>query len=156
MKKMNVRKSISGIRSVLSEYILEYIIYIDSGYDSYKALMLLSQRNDGKLLSEELNRALNRMHNGVSFQNAVMSVSDRFYDPDLDSFLRIITRGFVRGEEGTAGNLRILIEKILHDEVSEKKERADKASTKLTFPITLIFLAIIVISIYPAIRQFKL
>jgi type II secretory pathway component PulF len=156
MKKINDKKSINEIRSSLNEYVLEYIIYIDSGYDSYKALMFLSQRNDGKLLSEELNRALNRMSNGVSFRNAVMSVSDRFYDADLDSFLRIITRGYIRGEESTAGNLRILIEKILHDEVSIKKEKADRASTKLTFPITLIFLAIIVISIYPAIRQFKL
>jgi tight adherence protein C len=155
MKTMTVKNSIREIKETLNEYVLEYIIYIDSGYDPYKALILLSQRNDGKILSGELRAALNRMQNGASFQKAVMSISDSFYETGLDSFLRIVTRGYIRGGEGTTANLRILIEKILHEEVAEKKEKAERASTKLSFPITLIFIAIIIISVYPAIRQFK-
>ena len=148
-------KIIEEIRSSLCEYILEYIIYIDSGHDAYKAFLILSQRNDGKLLTNEFFTAGEKILNGCSFQKTIMSLSDKYYQNYLDSFLRIVIRSYLRGSEGAQENLRILIERMLHEEISAIKEKAEKINTKLSFPITIIFIAIILISVYPALTQFK-
>lgn len=111
---LNAKKEriIKEIRSSLSEYVLEYIIYIDSGYDAYKAFIMLSQRCDQKILTNELNIVSKKILNGGPFQKTIMSVSDRYFESNLDSFLRIIARSYFRGSEGSIGNLRILIERL--------------------------------------------
>ena len=153
---MKRSKTIDEIAATLGEYVLEYIIYLDSGYDSYRSLKLLSMKDDARTITRELKEAVNRIQNGVSFSKAISGISDRIYEADLDTFLRIISRGFNRGEAGMQADLRTLIERILHEEITAKKVKAEKASTKLSLPITIIFIAIILISVYPAIVQFRL
>ena len=156
MSVKNEKAYIREIKSGLSECILEYIIYIDSGYDSHRSLLMLSKRIGKGTLTKEFQRAINMIQNGVSFHKAIMSISEKCYMANLDSFIRIISRGYIRGEEGTIGNLRILIERILHEEISDVKERAEQASTKLSLPIMIVFIAIVIISVYPALMQFKI
>ncbi|GEM_PF-6322137 len=153
---MKKSKIIDEITATLGEYVLEYIIYLDSGYDSYRSLKLLSMKEDTRTITRELKEAVNRIQNGVSFSKALSGISDRIYETNLDTFLRTVSRGFIRGEAGMQADLRILVERILYEEIAAKKIKAEKASTKLSLPITIIFIAIILISVYPALAQFKL
>jgi pilus assembly protein TadC len=153
---MKRSKIIDEVGTSLGEYVLEYIIYLDSGYDSYRSLKLLSMKEDSRVITRELKEAVNRIQNGVSFSKALSGISDRIYEANLDTFLRIISRGYIRGESGMQADLRILIERILYEEITAKKVKAEKASTKLSLPITIIFIAIVLISVYPALAQFRL
>ena len=147
------KKTAQDIRESLGQYILEYIIYIESGHDAYKALIMLTGRNDDTYVGRVLNEAVNMIRNGMPVSRSLSFVCQRFYDANLDSFLRIIMRGYTSGEEQMRNSLKLLAGKILHDEVAHVRERAERASTKLSFPVALIFIAIVLIAMYPALVQ---
>ncbi len=154
MSKIKQNKRITNeLYASLGQYILEYIVYIESGHDAYKALMMIAKTDDDTYVGIVINEAVNMIHNGSSVSRALSHVCGRYYDVNVDSFLRIIMRGFASGEEQMRNSLQQLAGKVMHDEVTHVREQAEKASTKLSFPVALIFIAIVLIAMYPALAQ---
>lgn len=126
---------------------------VEAGVGFASALQLTARRVEGPL-GEELRVALSEQGLGLSIQDALKNMLARANSPALRMFVQAILQG---------DSLGVSIGKILRDLAIDMRkrrrqaaeERAQKAPTKIIFPLVLLIMpALFIIAVWPIVYSF--
>lgn len=114
----------------------------------------LDLKNDS-ILKKELKRVNDSINIGCIEINAYREFAKRFNNININKFISIIIQGILKGINISEHLIR-LNDQMNIERQSNIKVLAEKASTKLIIPLVLIFIAIMLLVIYPAISMLKI
>jgi tight adherence protein C len=151
--KKKVRSRLDAIDHEVPELVDLLVTTVEAGVGFAAALQLSARRVEGPL-GEELRLALREQSMGLTVEEALRNMLTRADTPTLRAFIQAILQG---------ENLGVSIGKILRDLAVDMRkrrrqaaeERAQKAPTKIIFPlVALIFPALFIVTLGPLVVSF--
>ncbi len=105
-------------------------------------------------LYTELTDAVTKIKNGDSFNGVMEDFSKRCGVQEVSVFTTTVLLNYKRGGNQLALSLRELSRDLWEKRKAISRKRGEEASSKLIFPMVLIFIAVLIIVAYPALRIF--
>jgi tight adherence protein C len=137
----------------LPELIDLLVVTVEAGLSFSASLVVAAERLSGPL-GQELRLTLQEQAMGLATNEALQNMLDRADTPAMRSFVRSMLQGETLGVS-IGKILRDLAQEMRKRRRSAAEERAQKAPVKILFPlIFMIFPAMFVILLYPAISSF--
>jgi tight adherence protein C len=148
--KRRIRLRLEAIDHEVPELVDLLVTTVEAGVGFASALQLSARRIEGPL-GDELRLVLREQSVGLTIEEALRNLLSRVDSPTLRAFVQAILQGETLG---------VSIGKILRDLAvdmrkrrrQDAEERAQKAPTKILFPlVTLIFPALLIVTVGPAV-----
>ncbi|MNE78028.1 Bacterial type II secretion system protein F domain protein [compost metagenome] len=143
----------------LPELLNKIILLVGAGETVQKAIRHCLERKrdqDNHPLYRELLQMLREMDSGYSFQQALESFSKRCGIQEVAAFTTAVLLNFRRGGSDFALALRDLSHSLWEKRKAVSRTRGEQASSKLVFPMLLLFLIIVVLVGTPAFMAMSL
>lgn len=148
-----VKERLEEIDVDLPELIDLLIVTVEAGIGFNGSLQMAATRLDGPL-GEELRLALQEQRMGLATSESLENMMARADTPAMRSFVRSILQGEQLGVS-IGQILRNLATEMRKRRRAKAEERAQKAPIKMLFPLVfLIFPAIFIVLLYPAVKTF--
>ena len=153
-EKVNKRKQ--DIIFELPEFASKIALLVNAGETCQKAIIrcTLMKQNDDNPLYQELLEAVTKLQNGESFNQVMEEFSKRCGVQEVSAFTTVILLNYRRGGDQLSLSLRELSQSLWGKRKAISKIRGEEASSKLIFPMILIFIVILLIVAYPALTIF--
>jgi tight adherence protein C len=151
--RSRTRRRLTEIDYELPELIDQLIVTVEAGLGFNSSLQVAATRITGPL-GDELRLALQEQTMGLSMSEALKNMLQRSETPAMRSFVRSVLQGETLGVS-IGDIMRNLALEMRKRRRAAAEERAQKAPTKLLFPlIFLIFPAMFVVLLGPALFHF--
>src|SRR5690625_1452052 len=151
-KKVNKRKQ--DIIYELPEFANKVALLVNAGETIQEAMIHCTtmKGEDKNPLYIELNEAISKIKNGESFHFVMEEFSKRCGVQEVSIFTTTILLNYGRGGGELALSLRELSGDLWEKRKAISKIRGEEASSKLIFPMILMFMAILLILAFPAMK----
>ncbi|WIM37274.1 type II secretion system F family protein [Paenibacillus sp. PK4536] len=151
-KKVHEREQ--DILLELPEFLNKIVLLVGAGETVQKAIVRCVQRKQGEAenhpLYKELFRMVREMENGYSFQQGLESFSKRCGVQEVSVFTTTVMLNFRRGGGEFGLALRDLSRTLWDKRKAVSRVRGEQASSKMVFPMVLIFVVVMVLVGTPA------
>ncbi|MGN8645414.1 type II secretion system F family protein [Gracilibacillus sp. HCP3S3_G5_1] len=153
-EKMKKRKQ--DIIIELPEFASKIALLVNAGETVQQAIIrcTMMKADHDHPLYRELNDAVTKIKNGDSFSGVMEDFSKRCAVQEVSVFTTTILLNYKRGGNQLALSLRELSRDLWEKRKAISRKRGEEASSKLVFPMVLIFIAVLIIIAYPALRIF--
>ncbi|QGH34090.1 type II secretion system protein [Gracilibacillus salitolerans] len=153
-EKMEKRKQ--DIIIELPEFASKIALLVNAGETVQQAIVrcTMMKADQDHPLYRELNDAVVKIKNGDSFNGVMEDFSKRCGVQEVSVFTTTILLNYKRGGNQLALSLRELSRDLWEKRKAISRKRGEEASSKLVFPMVLIFIAVLIIIAYPALRIF--
>ncbi|WP_017471237.1 type II secretion system F family protein [Amphibacillus jilinensis] len=153
-EKVTLRKQ--AIIFELPEFASKIALLVNAGETCQKALIrcTMMKQHDSNPLYQELKESVTKIQNGESFNQAMEAFSKRCGVQEVSAFTTTILLNYRRGGDQLSLSLRELAHTLWEKRKVISKTRGEQASSKLVFPMILIFAAILLVIAFPAISIF--
>ena len=153
-EKVNRKKQ--DIIFELPEFASKIALLVNAGETCQKAIIrcTLMKQDDENPLYQELIETVTKIQNGESFSQVMEEFSKRCGVQEVSAFTTVILLNYRRGGDQLSLSLRELSQSLWGKRKAISKVRGEEASSKLIFPMVLIFVVILVIVAYPALTIF--
>jgi tight adherence protein C len=136
----------------LPELLSKLTLMVNAGETVQKALKrCLDKREEESVLYRELLQTVHEMDNNISFQTAMENFSKRCGIQEVSLFTNTILLNYRRGGDDFVTSLRDLNRQLWEKRKSLAKTLGEEASSKLVFPMVVVFLVVTVIVAAPAV-----
>src|SRR5699024_10937323 len=151
-EKMDKRKQ--DIIMELPEFSSKIALLVNAGETVQQAIIrCTTMKSDVEHpLYEELTDAVTKIKNGDSFSGVMEDFSKRCGVQEVSVFTTTVLLNYKRGGNQLALSLRELSRDLWEKRKAISRKRGEEASSKLIFPMVLIFIAVLIIVAYPALR----
>ncbi|HBY19572.1 MAG: hypothetical protein A2Y24_03575 [Clostridiales bacterium GWE2_32_10] len=139
------------------EFLNKFVLFIEAGLTISGTLDKITKnatKNDYLYL--ELKRLHNDINSGVYEIDAYNNFAKRCNSIYINKFVSNVTQSIKKGNSGLKSSLKEILKETWENRKNMAKKRGEEASTKLIFPLVIIFLAIMLLIIYPAIISIKI
>lgn len=139
----------------LPEFISKVSLLVNAGETIQDAMIRCTtmKGDDKNPLYIELNDAMGKIQNGESFNYVMEDFSKRCGVQEVSVFTTTILLNYRRGGGELSLSLSELSSNLWEKRKAISKIRGEEASSKLIFPMMLMFMAILLIMAFPAIKQ---
>ncbi|SFM23053.1 tight adherence protein C [Gracilibacillus orientalis] len=153
-EKMEKRKQ--DIIIELPEFASKIALLVNAGETVQQAIVrcTMMKADIDHPLYRELTDAVTKIKNGDSFNGVMEDFSKRCGVQEVSIFTTTILLNYKRGGNQLSLSLREISRDLWEKRKSISKKRGEEASSKLIFPMMLIFIAVLIIVAYPALRIF--
>ena len=142
----------------LPEFVNKIILLVNAGdtvQGAIKKSVLQNRKNiQDSPLYFELNEAVMKLDANVSFQEVMKDLNYRCSIQEVSVFTTTIMMNYRKGGAQLADSLKDLSVTLWDKRKTVTRIKGEEASSKLIFPIILIFAAVLLIVAYPAIAIF--
>lgn len=137
----------------LPEVVNKMILLINAGETVQRALLrcVTTTQDPDSPLMVELTETVNRMVSNEPFHQVLNDLSKKCGIQEISIFTTTILLNYRRGGNDLIIALRELSQDLWEKRKSISKTKGEEASSKLVFPLVLIFIAVMIIVGYPAI-----
>ncbi len=140
------------IKLDLPEFLSKLILLISAGLNVSKAWERIAVESDSdRPLYKELRITLQEIKNGKSEEEAYEDFANRCRNPEIFKFVSLIIQNLKKGNEEIISMLRLLNNECWITRKNTAKILGEEASTKLLLPLMIMFIAILMIVMTPAI-----
>jgi len=159
-KKLNQQKEKKNRLIQLTSFINSFSLLYRTGMTLQKCFTLtLSNRlqvlNEDEGVYLELSSIQQMIQNEMRFRDILGAFNDVFNSRDSRRFIRLVLQNLKQGDEYLTKQLDIMAEILWDDRIRRARKESEKASSKLVFPMLLIFILILVMSIVPTFLEVK-
>ncbi|NDI35581.1 type II secretion system F family protein [Chengkuizengella sediminis] len=133
-------------------------LLVNAGEQIQKALITSvesEKRNQVHPLYVEFQKVCMQLKNNVSFQQALEELSQRVAIHEVSIFTNTILMNYRRGGEQLSLSLRTLSHQLWTTRKTIARTLGEEASSKLIFPMILVFMVVILVVAAPAILMMK-
>jgi len=146
------KKRLDEIESAFPDMVMQLILLLEAGLVSSAAFRKLTEMNSGSSNAlfaglEEIQRRCDESN--LPFVKELYSFAKSCGSRDLLRFASLVSESMGRGSE-LAGKLEREREHLWSGRLSRAKAKAAEAGTKLSFPLMLLMISIVIISAAPA------
>ncbi|WP_068615425.1 type II secretion system F family protein [Paenibacillus tuaregi] len=137
----------------LPELLNKLILLVGAGETVQRAIQQCVGRKQDETshpLYRELSQVTREVESGYSFQQALESFSKRCGIQEVSAFTTAVLLNFRRGGSDFALSLRDLSHSLWEKRKAVSRTRGEQASSKLVFPMVLLFLIIVILVGTPA------
>lgn len=141
----------------LPELINKIILLINAGETIQQAIIVSVLKKKGtskNYLYKELLISVNQLQNNVSLKQVLEELSKRCATQEISVFTTTVLLNFRRGSSDLVLSLTRLSQDLWVKRLSTSRIIGERASSKLVFPMVLIFIVVLVIVAAPAIMLF--
>lgn len=140
----------------LPEVLSQIILLVNAGESVQQAILRIQQRKTAEegILYSELHKVAQELRNNISFRQALEGMSRRCSVQEVSMMTTTILLNYRRGGSDLIVALRLLSKEMWIRRKTITKTLGEQASSKLVFPMVLLFLVVLVIIATPAILQF--
>lgn len=156
-KKVKLREQ--GIMLELPELLNSIVLLVGAGETVQRAIVRCVESRKGDYshpLYKELFTMITEWEGGYSFQQAFENFSKRCAVQEVSLFTTTVLLNYRRGGADFVLSLRDLSRMLWEKRKALSRTRGEQASSKLVFPMVLIFLIVIVLVGTPAIMMLKM
>lgn len=142
----------------LPELINKLILLVQAGETIQKALAVCITKKNAEAthpLYVELFRMMSDVHNGYSFTHAMELLAKRCILQEVSMFVTTVLMNQRRGGETFVLAMKDLARQLWDKRKAIARRRGEEVSTKLVFPMMLMFLVVLVIVGAPALLMMK-
>lgn len=142
----------------LPEFLNKIVLLVSAGETVQRAILHCTERKKGSAhpLYIELGQMVAEWNNGYSFQQAFEQFSKRCGVQEVSIFTTTVLLNFRRGGGDFVLSLRELSRVLWDKRKSLSRTRGEQASSKLVFPMVVIFLVIVVMVGAPSFMMMNL
>ncbi len=152
-----IRKKQEQIIIELPEFINKITLLINAGETIQQAIIrsVKQKRNlENSYLYQELQISINQMENGIPFNQVLEDLSKRSSMQEISIFTTTVLLNHRRGGNDLVTALNRLSQELWGKRMSLCRILGEQASSKLVFPMVLIFIVVMIIIATPAIMLF--
>jgi len=151
-----IKKKRTGIQMDFPDFLNKLTLLINAGMTISKAWerIVLNNKKESPLY-EELSIVLAEVNSGTSEQRAYEEFAKRCRTPEITRFVSVILQNLRKGNTEVVSVLRVFANECWEMRKNTAKRLGEEASTKLLLPMMLMFFAILLIVITPAILAMR-
>ncbi len=153
-----VKKRRESILIELPEFVNKVILLVNAGDTVQGAFSKCLKNNQSKIYDSpwyyELNEAMNKLSANASFQDSMKELNQRCSMQEVSVFTTTIMMNYRRGGTQLVDSLKELSTNLWDKRKTVTRIKGEEASSKLVFPMMIIFCSIMLVIIYPAIAGF--
>lgn len=151
----NMEKRKQDIILELPEFASKVALLVNAGETVQQAIIkcTMSKEDVDHPLYNELTDAVTKIKNGDSFDGVMEDFSKRCGVQEVSVFTTTVLLNYKRGGNQLALSLRDLSRELWEKRKAISRKKGEEASSKLIFPMILIFISVLIIVAYPAIRS---
>lgn len=138
------------------DFLNKLILLINSGMTTYRAweqIALTTKKQS--YLNCEIRSVVFNIKNGKSEQQAYEEFARKCRTPQIAKFISVIIQNLNKGNADLSLNLRVIANECWEVRKNSAKRLGEEASTKMLIPMVIMFIAILIIVITPAILSLK-
>lgn len=154
---LRIKKRKDKILIELPEFTNKVILLVNAGDTVQGAIKKCVDQNKHNIYESplyfELSEALNNMQSNKSFQDALKEFSQRCSLQEVSVLTTVIMMNYRKGGSMLVDSLQELSKSLWDKRKTITKIQGEEASSKLIFPIMLIFVTVLVIVLYPALAS---
>lgn len=136
------------------DFISNLILLVNAGLSARQAIeRIVSERDQNSPLYKELQTALNDIRAGMTEQQAYTDFSERCRTKEITNFVSIMLQNMKIGGGQMLYELKRMGVECWEMRKNVARQLGETASSKLMFPLVIMFLAIIMICMMPAIME---
>ncbi|WP_052339297.1 type II secretion system F family protein [Gorillibacterium massiliense] len=149
---IRIRKRRMRILLDLPELLSKLTLMVSAGETVQRALKRCLERHEtGSVLYNELDQVVRDLDHNQSFQASMESFSRRCGVQEISLFTNTILLNYNRGGDDFVTSLRELNRQLWQKRKSLAKTMGEEASSKMAFPMIVIFLVVTVVVAAPAV-----
>jgi tight adherence protein C len=153
----NVKERRRDIQIEFSEFINKLVLLVNAGMTIPGSIQKIVKDNKKENpLYVELAMALNDMDSGKSDLEAYEDFARRCKLQDITTFVSILLQNMRKGNSEIIPILKVQANASWENRKNNAKKLGEEASTKLLIPLVIIFIAILIMVITPAVLQLKI
>ncbi len=138
------------------DFLNELTLLIDAGMNVSTAWKkIVSENTKERPLYDELKVVVMEINAGKSEQEAYESFARRCRMPEVTKFVSVVLQNLRKGSNELTAMLRLQANECWVMRKDVAKKLGEEASTKLLLPIGIMFIAILIITVAPAILQLR-
>ena len=147
-----IRKKHTAIQIDFPDFLNRLILLINAGMTVSKAWeRAITENSKPGPLNEELKKVINEIRGGKPELRAYADFAKRCKTPEITRFVSAMIQNIRKGNAELVSILRIHANDCWQMRINTAKRLGEEASTKMIFPLILMFIAILAIAITPAI-----
>lgn len=151
-----IKRKYRMIRIDFPDFLNKLTLLIDAGMTVERAWGKIVTTNKGdRPLYDELERVWLDMKGGRSQSEAYEDFARRCRTPEISKFISIVLQNLRKGNAELVMILRVQGSDCWEMRKNEAKKLGEEASSKLLFPMMVMFIAILIIVLTPAILQLR-
>lgn len=131
-----------------SEVVSKLALMTNAGMILREAWEEIAKTGDTPLY-EEMQRAVDEMHNGVSEIDAIYHFGTRCVIPEIKKFSSTLVQGMVKGNAELTTMLLVQSKEVWGMKKQNVRRQGEKAASKLLVPICIIFIGILIMVLVP-------
>lgn len=147
-KKDKLKKKHEELEREFPHIISQVALLVNAGMPLKEALAVTASKPSG-VLTAEIQLLVDDMKNGIPDYEALGKFADRCGVNSVRKFASLINQNMRKGSSELAASLMELSSEIWRNRVNSVKEEGEKASSKLLFPILIIFAGILIMVAVP-------
>lgn len=151
-----IKRRYRMIRMDFPDFLNKITLLIDAGMTVSRALeKVVTDHKSSRPLYSELKIVLMDVKGGRSQLEAFEDFARRCRTPEISKFISILLQNLRRGNAQLVTILRIQASECWEMRKNEAKKLGEEAGSKLLFPMMIMFVAILLIMLVPAVLQLK-
>ncbi len=151
-----IKKKYRMIRIDFPDFLNKLTLLIDAGMTVERAWeKIVTTNKSDRPLYDELERVWLDMKGGKSQSEAYEDFARRCRTPEISKFISIVLQNLRKGNAELVMILRVQGSDCWEMRKNEAKKLGEEASSKLLFPMMVMFVAILIIVLTPAILQLR-
>jgi tight adherence protein C len=153
----NVKKRRRDLQIEFSEFINKLVLLANAGMTIHGSIQkIVKDSKKDNPLYVELAMALNDMDSGKSDLEAYEDFARRCKLQEITTFVSTLLQNMRKGNSELMPLLKVLANASWENRKNNAKKLGEEASTKLLIPLVIIFIAILIMVITPAVLQLKI
>lgn len=153
-----VKKRKEDIIIELPEFVNKVILLVNAGDTVQGAFQKCLQKNRKRIHTSpwyyELNEAMNKLSTNATFQDVMKELNLRCSVQEVSVFTTTIMMNYRRGGKQLVDSLQDLSKNLWEKRKTITKIKGEEASSKMLFPLMIVFVAVMMLIIYPAVASF--
>lgn len=154
---LRIKKRKDQILIELPEFTNKIILLVNAGDTVQGAIKKCVEQNRHNIFDSplyfELSEALNNMQSNKSFQDALKEFAQRCSLQEVSVLTTVIMMNYRKGGTMLVDSLHELSKTLWDKRKTITRIQGEEASSKLIFPIMLIFITVLIIVMYPALAS---
>ncbi|HAN10658.1 MAG TPA: hypothetical protein DCP90_08625 [Clostridiales bacterium] len=139
------------------EFLNKFTLLIEAGLNVRRAMnKIIEQNTNDGYLYIELRRLNNDINIGIYEVDAYNGFARRCNSIYINKFVSNLTQNIKKGNDGLKDSLKDILKESFENRKNMAKKKGEEASTKLILPLVMVFMAIILLIIYPAVVSIKI
>ncbi len=141
----------------LPEFINKVALLVNAGLTFNAAVnKIVTEKADSEPLYKELNFVVREIKNGSGINKAYEDFALRCRIPEVTRFVAAVVQNINRGSSDFVLALKLIAQETWEKRKDVAKTQGEEASSKLVFPMVMIFIAVAIIVLAPAVMTMSM